>query len=62
MRLMTSAIGHVSSDLAKRTQYGRGAKRARPAKRARSPDKAKKAVVKQIDSERLNRAVETLKR
>ena len=39
------------------------AKRERAAKRARvrSPDKAKKAVVKQIDSERLNRAVQYLK-
>ena len=38
------------------------AKRARPAKRARvqSPHKAKKTVVKQIDSERLNRAVQYL--
>jgi hypothetical protein len=45
------------------------AKRARPAKRVRvqSPHKVKKTVVKQIDPERLNRAVqylikETLKR
>jgi hypothetical protein len=39
------------------------AKRARPAKRVRvqSPPKAKKTVVKQIDSERLNRAVQYLK-
>jgi hypothetical protein len=39
------------------------AKRARPAKRGvRSPDKAKKkTVVKQIDPERLNRAVQYLK-
>ena len=40
------------------------AKRARPAKRVRvqSPHKAKKTVVKQIDSERLNakRAVDTI--
>jgi len=39
------------------------AKRARPAKRARvqSPHKVKKTVVKQIDPERLNRAVRYLK-
>jgi len=39
------------------------AKRARPAKRARvqSPHKVKKTVVKQIDPERLNRAVQYLK-
>ena len=39
------------------------AKQARPAKRARvrSLDKAKKTVVKQIDPERLNRAVQYLR-
>jgi hypothetical protein len=39
------------------------AKRARPAKGARvqSPHKVKKRVVKQIDSERLNKAVQYLK-
>ena len=39
------------------------AKRARPAKWARvqSPHKVKKTVVKQIDPERLNRAVRYLK-
>ena len=37
------------------------AKRARPAKRARVQHKVKKTVVKQIDPERLNRAVQYLK-
>ena len=53
---------HSESRNVDQTDKARG-KRARPAKRVRvqSPHKAKKTVVKQIDSERLNRAVQYLK-